>query len=101
MKMFFQLLRLLAECCALVPEPNELGQPRRFQLCRVNVTLHLAQCDRGRSQAAISVEDSILGILPALVVQTACRALSVFHKPITIAIAVMVYPGQCPFDVGP
>ena len=52
------------------------GEARRDAIGEIDVALHFAERDRPGGEAAVGVEHRIVGVLPALVAQTA-RALAV------------------------
>src|SRR5215831_16653775 len=71
------------------------------QLCFVHVPLDFTQGDRGWGQRSVGVENRIFRILPPLVGQTACRALTIINEPVSDTITKRIDPRQSPLDVRP
>src|SRR5262245_3606567 len=85
---------------ALVP-PQPFGATCQHLLRAIDVALHLRKRDRPLRQAAVGVENRILGIFPALVGETALGRAVVFEKAVAIGISGAVDPGERGLDRGP
>src|SRR5690606_26268443 len=96
-----QLLRLLLQPSPqrLVAEPR--GEAAGPQLGRVDVSLHLAQGHGPLCGAAVRVEDRVVGILPALLLEPRLRPARVFDEAVPVPIAVTIDPVQGPLDRRP
>ena len=80
---------------------QSLGHPRRRKLGREDVALDLAQRDGPFRIRTVLVEDGIVGILPALVLQAVDGFRLVLDKAVAVAVAEIVYPAQRRVDVRP
>ena len=67
----------------------------------VDVALHLRERDRPLRQMTVGMENSVLGILPALVGEALLGSTIVFEKAVTVGIARSVDPGESRLDCGP
>ena len=85
----------------LLAVPQALGAARRHVLGAVDVALHLGERDRAFGQAAVGVEDGVVGVLPALIGQALLGGAIVFDEAVAVGIAGAVDPGQRRFDVRP
>src|SRR5215471_18728854 len=71
------------------------------QLCFVHVALDFTQRDRGWGQRSVGMENRIIRILPPLVGQTACRALTIIDEPVSVTITIGIDPRQGSLDIRP
>ena len=65
------------------------------------IALQLAQSNRQRRDRAVLVPDSVVRILPALVIETDRRAGLVLLEPVTVAVAVLQHPLERSLGVRP
>src|SRR5205814_8595366 len=67
-------------------------QLRRVAFGGVDVALYLAQRDRAGRDFTVGMKDRVAGIFPALIGEPGGALTLIFDKPVTIRVAVSVYP---------
>ena len=81
------------------------AQPARARggeaLGGIDIALHLDERDRPLGQAAVRVEDRIVGVLPALVRQPRLGSARVLDEAVAIEITSLVDPRQRALDGRP
>src|SRR5216683_2880688 len=59
---------------------------------RIDVTLHLGECYRRARELSVAMKDRVVGILPALVGESARRFAQILDVAVAVAIAVVFDP---------
>jgi hypothetical protein len=86
--------RLETQVLCTLPIAERVKNLRHAHPRVVNITLQLAECLRSLNQRAVSMHDSVAGILPSHVFVANGRAGLILLKTIAVAVAVLVDPSE-------
>src|SRR5208337_2725676 len=102
------VLEALLELCGLCEEllraggvTEPAGTMGGCDPSRIDIALHLDERDRAIGEFAIGVEDGVVGIFPALILQPFRGRAGIFEKAVAIGVARAVDPMQRALDIRP
>ena len=65
----------------------------------IDIGLHFGERDRPARDAAIGMEDAVMAVLPALILQALIGQPAIFDKAVAIPVAMLVDPGERSLDL--
>src|SRR5262249_2413306 len=80
--------------------PHVPRQPRSTNLSIIGITLNFAGCTGSRRKGAVSKQDGVPGVFPALIVQADIGFFLVFNVAVAIGVAVAVNPFEGRAGIG-